>query len=78
MTDSSKEAKARAEARFKAVAKKQETADGRSEERRAAETAQDDKTARLKAQRLAKHAADGEAADAAQTVPAEALKRKPS
>lgn len=78
MPDSSKEAKARAEARFKAVAKKQETADGRSEERRAAETAQDDKTARLKAQRLAKDAADGEAADAARKATAEALKPKRS
>ena len=66
MTDNSKEANARAEARFQAVSKKQAVADGRTDERLAAEQVRDDKTARLKAQRLARNnEAHHAAADAA-------------
>lgn len=54
MAESSEHAKARAEARFQAISKKQAAADGRNDERLAAEQVRDDKSARLKAQRLAR------------------------
>ena len=50
--------------------------DERAEDRRAAERAQEDKTSRLKAQRLAKDQEDREATAAARKETAEALKRK--
>jgi hypothetical protein len=76
MAESSKEGKARAEARFEAVAKKQTAADARDEERRLADRAQEDKTARLKGQRLARDEADRAAAEAARQATTEALQRK--
>jgi hypothetical protein len=78
MAESSKEAKARAEARFQSVAKKKEAADSRTDERLAAEHVRDDKTAKLKRQRLARDEADRGAADAALKAAAEALQRKRS
>jgi hypothetical protein len=62
MAESSKDAKARAEARFQAVAKKNAAADARSDERLAAEHVRDEKTAKLKAQRLARDEEDRVAA----------------
>ncbi len=66
MTESSKERKARAESRFQAVTKKKEAAEGRIDERLAAEHVRDEKTAGLKAQRLARDTAERKAAEAAQ------------
>lgn len=59
-TDSSNEAKARAEARFQAATKKREEADQVMTEHRAEQQRVLDKTAKLKAARLAKEAADAE------------------
>ena len=78
MAESSKEAKARAEARFRAATKKQLAADERTGERVAAEHVRDEKTARLKAQRVARDEADRAAANAALKATAEALRRKRS
>jgi septal ring factor EnvC (AmiA/AmiB activator) len=75
MAESSKEATARAEGRLQAVAKKKAAADSRNDERLAAEHVRDDKTAKLKAQRLGKNQADAEATAAAHRATAEALKR---
>jgi hypothetical protein len=76
MADSSKDATARAAGRVEAVAKKKEAADRRTHERLAAEHVRDDKTAKLKAQRLGKDQAEVEATAAAHRATAEALKRK--
>jgi hypothetical protein len=78
MAESSKDAKARAEAHFRAVSKKQAAADGRNDERLAAEQVRDDKSARLKAQRLARDEGDRAAAEATLKAAAEAPRKKRS
>jgi hypothetical protein len=76
MGETSKEAKARAEARLQAVAKKKAAADHRNDERLAAEQVREHKTARLKAQRLARDEGDRDAAETALKGKAEELRRK--
>ena len=62
MADKADEVRARAESNFKKQEQRSREASAARDEQIAKERAVDDKTARLKAQRLAKEAADWEAA----------------